>query len=101
DVALSMTALASWCLRDPWLDGLPVSGVVPMLFRMGPEAPAVFAHLEARGDFPQRACHGNVGVAVEEGLRWMPSGRRAWVFSADGWSPAIVARVLARAGSDR
>ena len=33
---LSMTALASWCLDDNWLDDLPVDEVVPMLFRMGP-----------------------------------------------------------------
>ena len=100
-VGLSITALASWCVGDPWLDGLPVTEVVPMLFRMGPETDAVFAHLEARGDFSERACRGSVGVAVEEGLRWMPRGRRPWVFSAAGWSPALVARVLARCETSR
>ena len=93
-VGLSITALASWCLRDPWFDALPVSEVVPMLFRMGPETGAVFAHLESRGDFPARACRGSVGVAVEEGLRWLPPGRRPWIFSATGWTPALVAHVL-------
>ena len=32
---LSMTALASWCLDDNWLDELPVDEAIPMLFRMG------------------------------------------------------------------
>ena len=32
---LSITALASWCIFDDWLAGLPVDEVVPMVFRMG------------------------------------------------------------------
>ena len=33
---LSITALASWCIGDDWLNGLPVDEAIPMLFRMGP-----------------------------------------------------------------
>ena len=33
---LSITALASWCMQDNWLDDLPIDEAVPMLFRMGP-----------------------------------------------------------------
>ena len=101
DVGLSITALASWCLDDPWLDGVAVSEVVPMLFRMGPDAGAVLARLEALGDFPRRACRSGVGVAVEEGMRWMPRDRRAWIFSATGWTPAVVARALSHASPER
>src|SRR6185295_19662078 len=32
--ALSITALASWCKGDNWLEDLPVDEAVPMLFRM-------------------------------------------------------------------
>jgi hypothetical protein len=35
---LSMTALASWCETETWLDAAPVDEIVPMLFRMGPDA---------------------------------------------------------------
>ena len=34
-LALSMTALASWCVGDDWLSGLPVDEAAPMLFRRG------------------------------------------------------------------
>jgi hypothetical protein len=34
---LSITALASWCSGDNWLDELPIDEAVPMLFRMGVE----------------------------------------------------------------
>src|SRR3954447_14180667 len=33
---LSMTALASWCDTETWIDAAPVDEIVPMLFRMGP-----------------------------------------------------------------
>jgi len=35
NVALTITALASWCLGDPWIKSLPIADAVPMLFRMG------------------------------------------------------------------
>ncbi len=36
-IPLSMTALASFCVGDRWLDDLPVDEAVPMIFRMGPD----------------------------------------------------------------
>src|SRR5258705_11788686 len=35
-VPLSMTALASWCAGDRWLEDLPIDEAVAMLFRLGP-----------------------------------------------------------------
>jgi len=35
---LSATALAHWCSESDWLDRLPVDEVVPMLYRLGPQA---------------------------------------------------------------
>lgn len=37
-VRLSVTALVHWCAQGDWLDHLPVDEVVPMLFRLGPQA---------------------------------------------------------------
>lgn len=37
-VRLSVTALAHWCVQGDWLDRLPVDEVVPMLYRLGPQA---------------------------------------------------------------
>jgi hypothetical protein len=37
-VRLGVTALAHWCLQGDWLDRLPVDEVVPMLYRLGPDA---------------------------------------------------------------
>ena len=35
NVPLSITALASFCIGDPWIKDLPVDEAVPMMFRMG------------------------------------------------------------------
>lgn len=35
---ISMTALASWCLSDNWINELPVDEIVPMLFDMGADS---------------------------------------------------------------
>jgi len=66
-VPLSMTALASWCMQDDWLDDLPIDEAVPMLFRMGPsEAP--FAH-DMRTRLRAPICRGAVGVSLDEPMR--------------------------------
>jgi len=92
---LSMTALASWCVDDPWLEGLPVDLVVPMLFRMGPEGAAIRQRVIALGDLPSPRCRAAVGLAEDEpiGLAW--SGRRVYLFGSRPWSPASYARALA------
>ena len=46
DLPLSMTALASWCAGDTWIEALPVDEAVPMLSRWGriaPRSPAASA----------------------------------------------------------
>jgi hypothetical protein len=83
---LSMTALASWCLGDPWLDDLPVDEVVPMAFRMGADARGVRQHLAAGRDF-QPVCRSAIGVATDEPLAPLAAGRHRYVFTASAWTP--------------
>jgi hypothetical protein len=78
---LGMTALASWCLGDPWVRSLPVADAVPMLFRMGKGEPR-----EVR-DFSSGVCRASVGVATDELPYAIPHGRRVFVFAPGGWSP--------------
>jgi hypothetical protein len=78
---LDITALASWCLGDPWLRDLPVSDAVPMLFRMGKGEPR-----EVR-EFASGVCRASVGVATDELPYAIPHGRRVFVFAARGWTP--------------
>ena len=60
---LSITALASWCMQDDWLDDLPIDEAVPMLFRMGPTEQSSHPRLRAP------ACGAAIGTSLDEPLR--------------------------------
>lgn len=93
-VRLSITALASWCLADNWLADLPIDEAVPMLFRMGADRQHVLVHLQAGGDVRCTAVQHSVGLATDEPVPRVRSGRRLYVFSPRAWSPASVHTVL-------
>ncbi len=90
---LSMTALASWCLDDGWLDGLPVDEVVPMVFRMGADAAWVRSVLAQRGDFNGARCRQSVGLVTDEPLPALPAGRRTYWFNPQAWSAQELQRI--------
>ena len=85
NVPLSITALASWCLDDPWIRDLPVDEAVPMLFQMGPDSSRVVAHLNAGGDFKVESCRHSAGISLGEPVWRLPRARRLFVFSPKGW----------------
>jgi hypothetical protein len=69
EMPLSITALASWCIGDPWIDRLPpgtIDEAVPMLFRMGPNAANVASFVQSGKEFGPRACRKSVGVSTDE-----------------------------------
>lgn len=84
--SLGITALASWCLGDPWIRDLPVDEAVPMLFRMGPDAPEVRRYLEWGGDFHVPLCRSSVGLSLDEPALRVPGGlQRVYLFSPRQW----------------
>ena len=86
-LALSMTALASWCADDNWLEGLPVDEAVPMLFRMGADERQVRARVEAGEPFRASLCRTSLGVSTDEPLpKNLPRIRRVYVFHPRAWS---------------
>jgi hypothetical protein len=68
---LSITALTSWCIGDPWLANLPpgtIDDAIPMLFRLGPDAADVLAFLHSGKEFPVAACRNSLGLSTDEPL---------------------------------
>lgn len=98
---ISITALASWCVGDPWLEKLPLGTIneaVPMLFRMGPDAPNIASFLNRDNEFRVAACRGSIGVSTDEGFskEILRAGfvgnsvdlhaRRVYVFHPKAWN---------------
>lgn len=93
---LTMTALASWCMHDNWLDGLPVDEVVPMLFRMGVDNQHVVNSLEQGDEIAAGLLQGSFGIATDEKTVWLQAGKamakmpgrakRIYLFSPKSWS---------------
>lgn len=87
---LSMTALASWCEDETWLDGAPVDEIVPMLFRMGSGGLRLRAKLASGGDFARPRCRIAVGIATDT-PSVVPQGRRRYIFNPRPWNSAAIA----------
>jgi hypothetical protein len=95
---LSITALASWCSYDDWLNELPIDEAVPMLFRMEPDRRRAPANVD---DFRIREplCKTSIGVSTTEQWPSEMRGKRIYIFADRGWrrdSPADLDRVLQR-----
>lgn len=100
-VPLSVTALASWCTADCWLESAPVDEIVPMVFRMGVDERRVRYDLARRGDFACRACRKAVGLSTDEGEWPSLSERRVYLFHPGPWTRAAYERALARLARSR
>jgi hypothetical protein len=84
--ALSITALASWCMYDDWVAQLPVDEIVPMLYRMGPDAEEITSYLRGGGDFAPPLARISVGLSTDEHLAGLADGKRAYLFSPHAWT---------------
>ncbi len=97
---LSMTALASWCLGDPWVQDLPVDEIVPMVFQMGADARRIRNHLARGGDF-QPVCRSAIGVATDESLPPLAFTRQTYVFHGRSWDVEAFSSLVNRTLGDR
>ncbi|MDP3010652.1 MAG: DUF3142 domain-containing protein [Methylococcales bacterium] len=94
---LSITALASFCLSDPWIKDLPVDEAIPMIFRMGADNHKVKNLLKNGTDFSIPLCQQSYGIATDEPLTInFAKARRVYVFkgSAAGWTSADVEKLV-------
>ena len=91
-VAVSATALASWCAGDRWLQGLQVDEVVPALFRMGPTN-QWFRDVGVANTWSEAACRHAAGISLDEPIRLRVQGRRIYAFNPRPWTAASVLQV--------
>ncbi len=94
NIPLSITSLASFCLGDRWMKGLPIDEAVPMIFRMGTDDPGIKQHLAAGGDFREPLCKTSYGISLDEPLKIkFDYTRRTYVFNPHPWTRSDIERV--------
>jgi hypothetical protein len=87
NVPLSMTALASFCVGDRWLEDLPVDEAVPMIFRMGTDDRTIKSFLARGNDFREPLCRQSYGIAIDEPVELkFNRSRRRYVFNVRAWT---------------
>jgi len=91
ELPLTITALASWCDGDDWIDGLPVADASPMLFRMGR------GDYVPPSDFRVPLCRSSVGLSTDELPRRIPRGRRMFFFHPRAWTAEAYQGVVSQA----
>ena len=90
-VPVGVTALASWCEGDRWLENTEIAEAVPMFFRMGKdETHNMHVTLSS--------CVSSIGLSTDE--PWpvrRPAGvQRIYVFNPRAWNGDAYARTLRR-----
>ncbi|HEX8175298.1 MAG TPA: DUF3142 domain-containing protein [Pyrinomonadaceae bacterium] len=97
EMPLSITALASWCIDDNWLDGLPVDEAVPMLFQMGMDEERIRSYLKQGGELRSPLCRLSKGVSTDEPVELASQGvTRTYIFNSKAWTEAAVRRTIER-----
>jgi len=86
-VGLSITALASFCIGDPWLEHLPIDEAVPMIFRMGADERSIKNRLAAGEDFRPALCRKSYGISLDEPLTiTFAPNRTIYIFNPRPWT---------------
>lgn len=88
---LSMTALASWCVGETWLNDMDVDEAVPMAFEMGADTERVRSYLKSGQDWTVPLCRESYGVSSDEPkLDGIKPDRRIYWFSEKSWAPEML-----------
>jgi hypothetical protein len=86
---ISITALASWCAGDNWLDKLDVDEAVPMMFRLGVEK----RRFQTGYEFSATPCKESAGISTDESVV-LPQVQRVYIFNPDPWSKSALVKTL-------
>jgi hypothetical protein len=92
--ALSITALASWCKGDNWLDDLPIDEAVPMLFRMGIERQQFLSQLTSGEKFNSKKCQTSAGISLDEPFGKLQLAPRVYAFNPKVWNASAVNQIM-------
>lgn len=108
DVKISITALASWCLKDKWMQNLDVDEIVIMLFSLGPDKEDVLTDLKDTNLDTGNKASTAIGISANETetnealkiLGIINDARKVYIFQSLPWTKnryvAITDEVIAQ-----
>ncbi len=87
NIKLSITALASWCLNDIWIENLPIDYAVPMLYNLGEDSKQVKRLFLNKKQWKACKCYGYIGLHQKDLFVKIPKGWTAFIFNDEPWTP--------------
>ena len=83
---LSITALASWCLGDPWIENLPIDYAVPMVYNLGEDLQSIKRFLLNTKKWKACKCRGYIGLNRKDIFIKVPKGWTIFIFNDEAWT---------------
>ncbi len=86
NLKISITALASWCVDDGWIETLDIEYAVPMLYRMGDDAHKIMHSFSSTLAWPVKKCQNNVAFEVQGTFIKPTRNAKVFLFNNKAWS---------------
>jgi hypothetical protein len=86
NLKVSITALASWCVDDGWIETLDIEYAVPMLYRMGDDAHKIMHSFSSTLAWPVKKCQNNVAFEVQGTFIKPTRNAKVFLFNNKAWS---------------
>ena len=83
---ISITALASWCVDDGWIEELDIEYAVPMLYRMGEDTNKIMHSFSFDLAWPVKKCQRNVAFEVQRMFVKPKRNAKVFLFNNKAWS---------------
>lgn len=102
---ISMTALASWCMADNWVNSLPVDEIVAMLFDMGADSKKIRALIAANQNcftVPKEKLSLGLSTKEPDIINMFKNGssttlkncQRVYIFSPKSWTQEVYSSAI-------
>jgi hypothetical protein len=85
-IELSITALTSWCVGDVWIDTLPITHAVPMMYNLGKNAHEFKDDFKTKRKWRSKKCNGYIGFECNDMFTKPPRGWHVYVFNNNAWT---------------
>ncbi|MDP4725474.1 MAG: hypothetical protein NWS47_04215 [Alphaproteobacteria bacterium] len=85
-VNVSITALASWCVGDTWIDKLPITHAVPMIYNLGEHVDDFKKYFKDKKQWRSKKCQGFIGFEQSDVFIKPPRGWNVYIFNKNAWT---------------